>query len=476
MKNYFENKNLFFTLGITICGALFLINHQLFSQLYEEYYSQYEQEYVDNPYEYYTETPWEEMPLEMPGFRLGSSNECLRSSLGPIKQGIKSKASGDDIVTQWESPIQPDPIYPGVTIESYFVPKREESPQQVAYVEEDESQVTSANDNNQNNSDQTAINNKPPYTLKIGDQLQISLYGFRDARTDRVVLVDPTGTISYLFVGTINALGKTIDEVRKEIEDKAKLQYPHVIATASALNLTGDTYTIMGEVNLPETRPITGSSSILSAIALAGGFPLRSFRNQTIDYADLDRSFLSRNGEYIPVDFTRLIRQGDLSQNTPLQGGDYIYIPSLTAKEIYVLGEFSRPFVYSYMQAASLAEVITWAGGLTSLASSRVAVIRGALTCPTTYLVDVNLIFNGCQPDFPLCPGDIVYAPPAKFGALKEIVRAAISIYVGALATQAGENSFFKLAPNARNFNNNNFFVNPALIPQQQPPTIIIGQ
>lgn len=466
-----------FSLTVFICCLVVSKTTSVFSEYYaenysEDYYPITSDEYIEAPQDFFLESPWNHT-TESPGFQLRSSKECCSTFLYPRGHNPSDNNQGHFVETPWENPDQVNPTYPGVTIESYYVPKREDLRLTFEVNEEEES--TSANQEDAN--DISAKNEpKSPYRLKIGDQLQVSLYGFRDAKTDRVVTVDPTGTISYLFVNKINALGKTIDEVRKEIEEKAKLQYPHVIATASALQLNGDSYTIMGEVNIPGTKPVTGNSTVLSAIAVAGGFPLRAFRSQTIDYADLDRSFVARNGEYVPVDFNKLIREGDISQDVHLEGGDYIYIPSLIAKEIYVLGEFYRPFVYSYIKTASLTEVVTWARGLTPLASSRVAVIRGSLGCPTTYLVDVNLIFHGAQPDFLLCPGDIVYAPPAKFGALKQIVRAAISMYVGAIATQAGENSFFKIQPEAAGQDNNNFFFNPALIPQQQSQTVIIGQ
>lgn len=320
-------------------------------------------------------------------------------------------------------------------------------------------------------------NGKPLYRLRIGDQLLISLYGFREARTERSVTVDMTGSISYLFVNTVFALGKTIDELRKELQELVLKQYPNVMVSVSALSLIGDNYTIMGEVNLPGTKNISGDVTVLNAIAQAGGFPMRNFRGQLIDYIDLDRSFLARHGEYIPLDFKKLIKEGDLSQDQKLENGDYLYIPSMMTKEIYVLGEVNRPSVYNYIHTATLMEVIANSRGFTRNAAHRVMVIRGALNCPQTYVIDRTLIAKGCMPDFILCPGDVVYVPPPKFATLKELVRTAISTFVSTIAFEAGNRAFISIDPRAANnpnlINNNAVIVNPGTI---IAPTPIIIQ
>lgn len=322
-------------------------------------------------------------------------------------------------------------------------------------------------------------NTKPPYRLKIGDQLSISLYGFAEGNTNRRVFVDPTGSITYLFVNRVYVLGKTIDQVRKELDEKIKPIYPNSIVTLSATELIGNQYTIMGEVNAPGTKPIRGNITLLSSIADAGGFPVRAFRNHTIDYADLDKAFLSRKGEYVPVDFEKLIRKGDLSQDVPLQGGDYVFIPSALIKEIYVLGEFNRPFVYTFFKTATLTEVITWAGGVTPRASSRVLVLRGSLGCPKSFLIDINRIFKGCAGDFVLEPGDIVFAPVQQFYTFKELIKTAVRTFVGAIALQAGNVAYAKINPKSIGIipDNNNVLINPGTIPAApapQPPIILV--
>lgn len=335
------------------------------------------------------------------------------------------------------------------TVETYYeIPYKQNDDEQTAYHDD-------SNDLNQK---------KNLYRLQIGDQLLVSLYGYSDGETSREVSVEPTGNITYLFVGSIPAVGKTIDQLRTDLQEKVKEHYPMVLVAVSSMNLIGDRYTIMGEVNTPGSKDLYGNMTLLQAIAQSGGFPLRGYRDKMIDYADFDHAFLARQGDYIPVDFKRLFKCGDLRQDVLLESGDYIYIPSLLSKEVFVLGEVGQSSIYSYMETASLAEVIAWSGGTTLDANNRVVVIRGSLNCPTQYIIDFDKIRRGCCRDFLLQPGDIVYVPPMRFLAARDLLRGAIRTFVGAITITAGERAFEEIHPHARGDRRDTFFLNPGTV------------
>ncbi|GAB4235957.1 MAG: hypothetical protein Tsb0021_15590 [Chlamydiales bacterium] len=307
------------------------------------------------------------------------------------------------------------------------------------------------------------------YRLQIGDQLIISVYGFNDYDTERLVTVEPTGNISYLFIDSIPAVGRYIEDVRRDIERRVKEVYPNTLVAVSASQLIGNKYTILGEVNNPGTKLIFGNMTVLKAIAEANGFPIRGYRGQIIDFADLDKAFLARNGNYIPINFRKLVRQGDTSQDVALEGGDYLYIPSLMSKSVYVLGEVVRSSIYNYLHQATLAEVLAWSGDVTRDADRYIVVLRGALDCPTHYLVDYCKIKKGLCPDFILQPGDIVYVPRNGFTALRDVVRSAINTFVGAVAITAGENGFVSIVPDASGIINDSIIINPGTTVQAIP-------
>lgn len=291
------------------------------------------------------------------------------------------------------------------------------------------------------------IHHSGHYRLKPGDRLDMAVYG--DPHTRRLVQVDYNGTLSYLFITTFPVLGKTISEVRTELEQLLTAYYREPMLLITLAESTGDFYTISGEVANPGIKPLIGNTTILSAIAESNGLILRFFRDKLIEIGDLDHAFLSRKGEYVPVNFENLIRYGDMSQNIPLKHGDYIYIPSRETHQIFILGEVITPITFEYFRTMTLTEAIAEAGGVNRRASSRVIVIRGSLACPTRYLVDVNLIWKGCARDFILQPGDIVYVPIMQFQCLKELFKIAVRAFVSQAFNVMGSNAYLRLNPDA---------------------------
>jgi len=349
--------------------------------------------------------------------------------------------NGVEEETEWKSdspPITYANDFEGISIESYYSPPHD-------HPDKIEHSLAAPKET------PPAIKGRPPYRLHKGDKLAISIYG--DPQTRREVSVDPTGSISFLFINSMHVLGKTIDQVRKDLEDKLKSFFRNPILSITPITFGDEYYTISGQVLQPGRKILDPEATVLSALCEAGGFPYLSFRGQVIDQVDLNHSFLSRNGDFVPVDFTRLIKEGDLSQDLRLKPGDYIHIHNLEAQQIYVLGEVGTATAIQYFNTITLAEALTDAGGLTSIASSRVVVIRGSLACPLRYVIDINRIVKGAARDFMLEPGDIVYAPPMRFTTFKEVVRFAIACFVGNVASIGGTNAYLDITPKARGTN-----------------------
>lgn len=280
----------------------------------------------------------------------------------------------------------------------------------------------------------------PHYRLFIGDRLTVSIYG--EANTQREVVVDGSGQITYPIVGTMFVAGKTIDEVRFEMNDRIRKIYRFTFVTITPVQFGGQSYTVLGAVSQPGRKLLLGAETVLSALCRAGGFPTGTYRTQTVDLADLDHAFLMRKGEYVPVDFQKLVVEGDMTQNVPIEPGDYIYVPTSLEKEIFVLGEVLIPSALGYITKLSLIDSIAMAGGMTVNASSRAVVVRGSLKEPYSFFVDINLILKGCEPDFALRPGDIVYVPPREFTMIRDWAQYAVRVFVGTFFSDAGSNAW----------------------------------
>ena len=274
-------------------------------------------------------------------------------------------------------------------------------------------------------------------TLGPGDTLNLQLFDMPDsARTE--VPIGPDGRISFLQVRDIMAAGLTIDELRAKMDEAlAKFyQNPHSIIIPVAYY--SKKYVMLGAIVNKGVYTFDRPLRVIEAIARAGGLETGLYSARTVELADLQRSFLVRNGQRVSVDFERLFQRGDLSQNIPLQPDDYLYFALASANEIFVLGEVMVPGVQVFAAKPSAASAVAMAGGFTPRAyKSRVLVVRGSLDHPETFVVNAAAILSGKAPDFKLLPRDIVYVSRNPWVVAGELVDMAAKAFVQSALVQA---------------------------------------
>lgn len=268
------------------------------------------------------------------------------------------------------------------------------------------------------------------YELGPGDSINISLFG--RSELDRPALrIGPDGMINYLQAHDIYVTGLTIDEARLALE-KALLSHfksPRVIVTP--LEVASKRFTIMGKVVnrgvVTLERPIT----LVEAIANAGGMETGLYEHNTIELADYDRSFITRNGKRLPIDFRKLLLQGEMNLNVDVEPGDFIYIASTVSNNYYVLGAVSSPGTQGLTPDASVIAAIARRGGFSRKAwTDRILVVRGSFDAPQTFVLDVKNILAAKEQDFKIEPKDIVYVSERPWLFAEEILDAAMSAFI----------------------------------------------
>jgi protein involved in polysaccharide export with SLBB domain len=163
------------------------------------------------------------------------------------------------------------------------------------------------------------------------------------------------------------------------------------------------------------------------------------------ELADLDRSFLIRAGKLMPVDFARLLRQGDISQNIYLQPDDFIYLRGASAKEVYVLGAVTQPRAVAWSPNLGVVGAVASAYGTIKYAyMHNVAVVRGSLSQPQIAIVDYKGVLKGETQDMALQPGDIVYVPFSPYRYIEKYLELVLNTFVSAAAINAGERAVTK--------------------------------
>jgi polysaccharide biosynthesis/export protein len=261
-----------------------------------------------------------------------------------------------------------------------------------------------------------------PYKIGMADVFSFTVFGEPSLEVlDVIVRTD--GSITLPLIGDIEVEGLTMPEATAIIDEKYRtyLHEPRCILMPKKIN--SGNFTILGKVQLPGVYPIDRRMHLVEAVATAGGFAMGYFRGNTIEMADLEHSYVVRDGQLLPVNFIRLVRDSDMLHNIPLKPNDYIYIPSARNQEIYVLGAVLAPEAYGYRDDMTVSHAIANARGFVPGSQRRdIRVLRGTLSNPVVFNVDYSKVETGLQPDFKLRPGDIVFVPHTTLFKWNEIV------------------------------------------------------
>ena len=289
------------------------------------------------------------------------------------------------------------------------------------------------------------------FTLGPGDQLEIEILGNPASRA--LTTVGPDGKIYFNLLPGVDVWGLTLVQAKSLLE-KELAKYSSAPQVTPTLRSVGSKHVwLLGRLGKPGIYPLTGPMTLLEAIAVAGGTSRSTSQVTTEELADLRHSFVVRQGQFLPVDFHRLLREGDTSQNIYLQPDDFIYVPSALAQEVYVMGAVRFPRAVAYADQMTLVSAIASASGpmrydflarmdpgpfTKDAYLSHVAIVRGSLATPQVAVVDYGAIVKGQAPDVRLEPGDIVFVPNSPFTTLKRYLNMVVNTFVTTVAANEG--------------------------------------
>lgn len=275
------------------------------------------------------------------------------------------------------------------------------------------------------------------FRLGPGDRLDIELLGEGDGPAS--TFVGPDGKIYFHLLPGVPVWGLTLEETRALLERELTryLRQPRVALTLRGVE--SRRVWVMGRVVTPGIYPLEGPVTVLEAISRAGGLFTSRFSGTTEELADLHHSFIVRRGQYLPVNFHQLIREGDTSQNIRLEPDDFLYLPSSLSTEVFVLGAVGQPRAVGFKDQVTLVSAIAAARGTLPDAHLRaITVVRGSLSKPSVALVDYAAIVSGRQPDVRLQPRDLVFVPYRPLRKLENYVQLAVNTFVRTVAANEG--------------------------------------
>lgn len=243
------------------------------------------------------------------------------------------------------------------------------------------------------------------YIIGPEDILDVQVWGSKDL--NQTVFVRPDGRLSLPLVGEIAVAGKTVQQLQDHLSAVYEQTVKGAVVTVIVKEIRSRPVYFIGGFGKPGVMQLTGELTLLQAISVMGG---------VVPNADGEKGFLLRGDKRMPIDFTRLVQRGDLSQNPKLEPGDSVVVP--LADAVYVIGEVKRAGPVKYTGDLTVLKAITQAGGVTPLAAAgRVDILRGSAEKKERIRVDVDRIMRspGGNPDVRLQPNDIISVPQRLF-------------------------------------------------------------
>ena len=148
-----------------------------------------------------------------------------------------------------------------------------------------------------------------PFTLGPGDRLEIEILGHPETRAE--TFVGPDGKIYYHLLPALDVWGLTLEQTRRSLETELGkyVSAPQVVVTLREVG--SKSIWLLGRLNRPGLYPMASPVTLLEAISLAGGTARSTSPITSQDLADLRHAFLMRQGQFLPVDFYRLVHEGD---------------------------------------------------------------------------------------------------------------------------------------------------------------------
>lgn len=287
-----------------------------------------------------------------------------------------------------------------------------------------------------------------PFTLGPGDRIEIEV--LNDPTTRATATVGPDGKIYYYLLPGLDVWGLTLpqahDLIAHDLQHFVRGDSP---VSVSLVAVRSRRIWMLGRFNAPGAYAMTGPTTLLHAIAEAGGPAAYSpaagggsasgASDPQVDTADLGRAFVMRKGTLLPVDFSRLLHDGDPSQNIYLHPGDLVYLPAPRSPEVHVLGAVGQPQAVFVQGDLTLAQAVAEAGGTIKNAYlTHVAIVRGSLSKPEVAIADLKSISLGQSPDLRLRAGDIVYVPFTPYRTLTRYVDLILDTFVRTVGVNEG--------------------------------------
>lgn len=222
------------------------------------------------------------------------------------------------------------------------------------------------------------------YLIGTGDELQIRGWGMVDI--DISVTVDRSGTIYIPRVGAIKVSGVRYGDLQGYLKKAVGKFFTNFELSASIAQTHALQIYVVGHAVRPGTYTLSAMSSLLNALFTSGG-PDSSGSMRNIQ--------LKRAGQTVATfDVYDMLLKGDKSRDLTLRDGDVIFIPEV-GPLVALTGNVKQPAIFELKGAASLQDVLSWAGGFDSAAANKQVIVEKNIDNRFQSILDITVDKDG---------------------------------------------------------------------------------
>ncbi len=168
------------------------------------------------------------------------------------------------------------------------------------------------------------------YRVGADDVLAISVFGHEDlTKTSKV---SPDGLINLPLIGNLQAAGRTVDAIAAEIQEKLGEDYlvdPHV--TVSVWEYLSQWVNVVGEVAKPGRYYLTGPTTLVDAISMAGGLKTGAGDTILVTRRPME-SDPAEAGRTIRFETSAMLGMVEEAARFRLRPGDVVNVPEREAR------------------------------------------------------------------------------------------------------------------------------------------------
>ncbi|MBP7376935.1 MAG: polysaccharide biosynthesis/export family protein [Pyrinomonadaceae bacterium] len=182
------------------------------------------------------------------------------------------------------------------------------------------------------------------YQIQPGDKISLKFFSNPELNEPAIV-VRPDGFISAQLIDDIKAGGRTVAELKKELE----LQYNEILLTpmisVSVIDFVQPRIYVGGQINKPGRYDLREAKTVVQAVFLAGGFT-RDARRSMVIHARPDGK---GDWKIQTANVMNILNQKGTDRDLTLQDGDYVFVPDSKMSQFNRAVEAFRGLLPSFL-------------------------------------------------------------------------------------------------------------------------------